>query len=181
MEFEKVKNTTINNLTSIIDEMRNIQFEEQLDYIFNTKDLQNAQFVKDFLSAIKKQINHNKYKYIYAFDLPDNFDLDSIYNKYKQAKKSKKSERAYARLNKKSCCLYVGSSKELIPRIKQHLGFGHPGTFAMQLFYWCEDLELDITLKIYAFGNGVSTKAFQAFEDGTWDFLRPMFGRQGKK
>ena len=113
--------------------------------------------------------------------MPDESILDNVYTSYKTAKENKKSERAYARLNKKSHCLYVGSSKGLVPRIKQHLGFGPKGTFAMQLCYWCEGLDLDITLKIYAFGNGISVKAFQAFEDGAWDSLKPMLGRQGKK
>ncbi|MFH1991718.1 MAG: GIY-YIG nuclease family protein [Pseudomonadota bacterium] len=181
MEIEKVKKATINDLVSTIDDIKNIRFEEKLSYKFNTNDLQNVQFVEKFLNNIKKQINHNKYKYIYTFCLPDNFPLDSIYNRYKNAKESKKSERAYARLNIKSRCLYVGSSKGLIPRIKQHLGFGPKGTYAMQLCYWCENLDLDITLNIYAFDNNISIKAFQAFEDGAWNSLKPMLGRQGKK
>ena len=181
MEIEKVKKATIADFVSIIEELKNIRFEEKLSYKFNTKDLQNVEFVKRSLNNIKKQINHNKYKYIYTFCMPDNFLLDSIYTKYKDVKESKKSERAYARLNRKSRCLYVGSSKGLIPRIKQHLGFGPKGTFAMQLCYWCENLDLDITLNIYAFGNGISIKAFQAFEDGAWNSLKPMLGRQGKK
>jgi len=181
MEIEKVQKATINDLVSIIDDIKNIRLEEKLSYKFNTKDLQNVQFVENFLNNIKKQINHTKYKYIYTFCLPDNFPLDSIYDRYRNAKESKKSERAYARLNRKSRCLYVGSSKGLPPRIKQHLGFGPKGTFAMQLCYWCENLDLDITLNIYAFGNGISIKAFQAFEDGAWNSLKPMLGRQGKK
>lgn len=181
MEIEKVKKATINDLVSIIDDIKNIRFEEKLSYKFNTKDLQNAQFLENFLNSIKKQINHKRYKYIYTFYLIDNSPLDSIYNRYKNAKKSKKSERAYARLNRKSHCLYVGSSKGLIPRIKQHLGFGPKGTYAMQLWYWCENLDLDITLNIYVFGNGISINAFQAFEDGAWNSLKPMLGRQGKK
>ncbi|MBC8488533.1 MAG: GIY-YIG nuclease family protein [Bacteroidetes bacterium] len=181
MEIEKVKKATINDLLSIIDGIKNIQFEEKLSYKFNTKELQNDHYRENFLNNIKKQINHNKYKYIYTFSLPDNFATDIVYSRYKITKESKKSERAYARLNTKSPCLYVGSSKGLIPRIKQHLGFGPKGTYAMQLCYWCENLNLDITLNLYAFDNGISIKAFQAFEDGAWNSLRPMLGRQGKK
>ena len=181
MEIERVKIATINDLTLIIDELKNIRLEEQLSYKFNTNDLQSAQFVEDFLSEIRKRIDHKKYKYIYTFHLPDSSTVDDVYASYKASKESKKSERAYARLNKRSRYLYVGSSKGLVPRIKQHLGFGPKGTFAMQLCYWCEDLDLDIILNIYAFGNSTNIKAFQAFEDGAWNVLRPMLGRQGKK
>ena len=181
MEIEKVKRATINDLLSIIDGIKNIQFEKKISYKFNTKDLQNVQYVENFLKNIKIQINHKKYKYIYTFCLPDNFPTDNVYDRYKNAKESKKSERAYARLNTKSPCLYVGSSKGLILRIKQHLGFGPKGTYAMQLCYWCEKLDLEITLNIYAFDDSISMKAFQAFEDGAWNSLKPMLGRQGKK
>lgn len=180
MEIEKVKNSTINDLVSIIGDIKNIRLEEKLFYKFNTMDLQKAQFPEKFLCNIKREINHKKYKYIYTFFLPDDFPLDIIYNRYKNAKESKKSDRAYARLNRRSRCLYVGSSKGLISRIKQHLGYGPKGTFAIQLCHWCE-MDLDIALNIYAFGNDISKKAFQAFEDGAWNLLKPMLGRQGKK
>jgi hypothetical protein len=181
MEIKEIQETTINDLESIIDGIRNIHFLEKLSYRFNTMNIQNEQYVKDFLINIKNHIDHDKYKYIYTFCLPDNFPLDGIYDNYKNAKVSKKAGRAYARLNKESHCLYVGSSNGLIPRINQHLGFGPKGTFAMQLYHWCENLNLDITINIYAFANSISTKAFQAFEDGAWNSLRPMLGRQGKK
>jgi hypothetical protein len=153
MNIEKVKKATIADLASIITDLENLRFEKKTSYKFNTKDLQNAQFVENFLNKIKKKINHNEYKYIYTFFLPAKSPLDVLYNRYKNAKDTKKSERAYARLNGKSRCLYVGSSKGLTYRIKQHLGFGPKGTFAMQLCYWCENLDLDITLNIYAFGT----------------------------
>ena len=111
MEIKKVKKAIINDLLSVIDDIKSIRFKEKLSYKFNTGDLQNVKFVEKFLNNIKKQINHDKYKYIYTFCLPYNISLDSIYNRYNNVKEIKKSKRAYARLNKKSRCLYVGSSK----------------------------------------------------------------------
>ncbi len=46
MEIERVKKATINDLVLIIDDIKNIRFEEKLSYKFNTKDLQNDQFVE---------------------------------------------------------------------------------------------------------------------------------------
>jgi hypothetical protein len=53
--------------------------------------------------------------------------------------------------------------------------------YAMQLYYWCDNLNLDITLTIYAFNSNISIESLQAFEDGAWKMLKPMLGRQGKK
>jgi hypothetical protein len=113
--------------------------------------------------------------------MPNNCQVSSVYEKYKAAKNGRKASRAYARLNRESYCLYVGSSNDIVPRIRQHLGFGPKGTFAMQLCHWCENTKLDLTLKIYSFANSIEEKAFQSFEDGVWDSLKPMLGRQGKR
>jgi hypothetical protein len=182
MDVKVIQETAIRDLESIILGIRNIEFIEELSYSFNTQEIQNAQFVQDLLDEIREQIDHARFKYIYTFSLPDNCQVSSVYERYKAAKNGRKAERAYARLNPQvSCCLYVGSSNDLIPRIKQHLGFGPKGTFAMQLCHWCENASLDLTLKIYSFASKIDKKAFQAFEDGVWESLKPMLGRQGKK
>ena len=181
MEIEQIKKDTINDLQAIITELKKIQFAGKISYKFNTLDLQDEYYVENFLEKMKTEIDHKKYKYIYTFILPDTSHTEDIYNRYKKAKGGKKSEREFARLNSKSSCLYVGSSKGLTSRIKQHFGFGPKGTFAMQLCHWCEGLDLDISLNIYSFNQDISTQAFQAFEDGAWNALKPMLGRQGKR
>jgi hypothetical protein len=181
MDVKVIQETAIRDLESIIMGIRNIKFFEEFSYSFNTQEIQSAQFVENLLHEIRKHIDHGRFKYIYTFFLPEECEVSSVYEKYKAAKNGRKAARAYARLNRESRCLYVGSSNDLIPRIKQHLGYGPKQTFALQLCHWCESTKLDLTLKIYAFDNNIDTKAFQAFEDGVWDSLKPMLGRQGKK
>jgi hypothetical protein len=182
LDVKEIQETTIRDLESIIDGIRKIEFVEKRSYSFNTNEIQDAKSVESLLGRIQRQINHGKFKYIYTFSVSRKFPISSIYDTYKAAKDSRKAGRAYARLNKsESYCLYVGSSYDLIQRIKQHLGFGPRGTFSMQLCHWCEDANFEVTLRIYAFTIGIDTKAFQAFEDGVWESLKPMLGRQGKK
>ena len=182
MDVKVIQETAIRDLESIIVEIRNIEFVKELSYSFNTQEIQNAQFFENLLEEIQKQIDHARFKYIYTFSLPDNCQVSSVYERYKAAKIGRKAQRAYARLNPQlSRCLYVGSSKNLIPRIKKHFGFGPKGTFAMQICHWCENVRMDLTLKIYSFSSKIDKKAFQAFEDEVWESSKPMFGRQGKK
>jgi len=183
MEIEKVKHSIIHDLQHIIDNIDRIRLIKKLSYKFNTKYIGSSQYRDNFISKIKENINHNKYKYIYTFRLPDGYPADKVYHNYENAKSSI-SERAFARLNKankNSLYLYVGSSLGLVSRIKQHLGFGPKGTYAMQLYSWCKNLNIEITLNIYAFDSEISKNAFQAFEDGVWNYLKPLLGRQGKK
>jgi hypothetical protein len=181
MDVEEIKETTIRDLQSIIEGIRNIRLQGMLSYSFNTKEIQDPQFVDKLLNKIQKDIDHSKFKYIYTFFLVGNFPISSAYEIYNNAKSEKKAGRAYARLNEESYCLYVGSSNDLVHRIKQHMGFGPKGTFAMQLCHWCEHAALDVNLRIYAFANSISSDAFQTFEDGVWNSLKPMLGRQGKR
>ena len=133
-------------------------------------------------AEIKKKIDHTKFNYIYTLSLSDNSKVSNVYESYKAAKNSLKAGRAYAKLNPgKTQYLYVGSSQNLVPRIKQHLGFGPKSTYAIHLCHWCEDLSLDIILNVFMFNNKTDKKILQAFEDVIWESLKPMFGRQGKK
>lgn len=178
--FKSIKKTTINDLESIIAEMKNIELKNILSFTFNTKDIQDFQIADALLNEIKKDIDHKRFQYIYIFSIKNTNFIDEIYRKYKNAKEIKKSDRAYARVNGKSNCLYVGSSGALISRIKQHMGFGPIGTYAMQLKYWC-DLDIDICIVIYAFDKSLNKKTIQTFEDGAWNYLKPMLGRQGQR
>lgn len=182
MDVKVIQETAIRDLESVIVGIKNIEFLEEFSYSFNTQEIQSAEFVENLLAEIRMHIDHDRFKYIYTFFLPDNCQVTNLHEKYNAAKNARKGARAYARLNRgESRCLYVGSSNGLIPRIRQHLGFGPKGTFAMQLCHWCEGANLDLTLNIYSFGNSIDDKSFQAFEDGVWDSLKPMLGRQGKK
>jgi len=182
MNIDKIKAATLANLGSIIKDLQNIHLQGKLSFQFNMKDLKSMQKVDDFLDDIRTHINHKKSYYIYTISLKDATLIETIYERYKAAKETKKNNRAYARINNyKSLCLYVGSSNELFSRIKQHLGFGPEGTYAMQLRYWCNNLSTDIDLDIYVFDKNISREAFQTIEDGAWSVLKPMFGRQGKR
>lgn len=114
MEINQIKKDTINDLQEIIEELKDIQFANELSFKLNTLDLQNEHYIEKFLDNVKNKIDHRKYQYIYTFILPDNSHTEDLYYRYKKAKKGKKSERAYARLNRKFSCLYVGSSKGIV-------------------------------------------------------------------
>ena len=60
MEIEEVRKDTIQNLRSIIDELRGIQSVEKISYNFNTQDIYTDNFVDNFLDKIEKRINHKE-------------------------------------------------------------------------------------------------------------------------
>ena len=72
--------------------------------------------------------------------------------------------------------LYVGSSKKLRDRLKQHLGLTSKTTFALHLKEWWTDKKIEIELyEIKDCDN------MQLYEDLLWQKYKPIFGREGKK
>src|SRR5690606_843826 len=76
--------------------------------------------------------------------------------------------------------LYVGRSKKLRSRLAQHLGARHEGIYAMHLQRWATPISCDIDISYYRI-DGKANLVIQAIEDGVWQTLQPMLGRQGEQ
>ena len=128
--------------------------------------------------ATLKDWASSKARYIYQFSVEGDV-FEGLHSAFNEAKASRKNDRAYCRLNPASPMLYVGSSSALDSRIKQHLGFGNKGTYAMQLCHWLPELEGTLRIQAWRFSQEIDGAVVQAIEDGLWASNRPMFGRQG--
>ena len=83
-----------------------------------------------------------------------------------------------SRFNKdhNSKTLYVGSSKDINSRIKQHLGDGNKRTYSLDLIRW---LPKGIDLKLDIFSMNLQEQdVIEIVEQGIWDELQPMFGKR---
>lgn len=99
----------------------------------------------------------------------------SDFSQFKDLEKRKEKGRKCARINSPSKIMYVGSSTTGIKkRIKQHMGDGHPGTYAIHLKHWFKG-RFKIIIKQY----DVTKEALQIIEDDLSDKLKPAFGKQG--
>ncbi|HEY9833549.1 MAG TPA: hypothetical protein V6D26_23560 [Stenomitos sp.] len=121
-------------------------------------------------------------KYIYYLSVIGNSNLSDLRRSFSETRGGD-SGRAYARLNPhESSCLYVGSSSDLLKRMKEHLGYGAKATFALNLAWWAGDFpDLGLSLGFSQLPETTTVDAMQALEDTLWDELRPMFGRRGSK
>jgi hypothetical protein len=89
----------------------------------------------------------------------------------------------------KEDCLYVGSSRDVLPRIKNHLGKtvkggqGYKTTFALHLADWIWQLnpEQQVFMDIWKLDLDENSPYLQIIEDILWDHYRPLFGRRGEK
>jgi len=141
---------------------------------------------KRYLDELRKwdnlTIRDSSYIYIYVITAEGGVSLSSVAEAFSRAKKENLDGRAYARMNgHESQTLYVGSSRAINKRVAEHLGFGSKHTYALHMRYWAEILEGRFSIVIYRFDDCENKKVIQAIEDGLWDQLKPMFGKQGAK
>ena len=100
-------------------------------------------------------------------------DITLTFNDFVSYKATK--QRKCAKINKENDILYVGSSTTgLVNRLKQHLGYGHSGTYALHLSEWFTG---KITITIYEYIEDI--QVLQIVEDDLSHELKPAFGKQG--
>ena len=76
-------------------------------------------------------------------------------------------------------CLYVGQSKNVINRLKEHLFLSRKTTYALRLHKFNLLKNSSISISVYGFDN--KSDEVQVFEDLLWDEYKPLFGRRGAK
>ena len=107
-------------------------------------------------------------------------DLARVEDAFLKAKARKTQKRAYPHLNAQGTCLYVGSSRSLATRFRDHLGFGAKGTYALQLVHWAPALSLQLDFVCARYAKDTAPEVIAVLEDALWDARRPMFGRKGR-
>jgi hypothetical protein len=116
---------------------------------------------------------------IYVFEIFNAELIDVVRASYKIAvseKARKISRDNYTRSN----CLYVGSTtrSSLLNRLRQHFGFGHRDTYALQLSHW-RGPPFDVRLTVANYRTA-QPRVIQELEDFLWSRMRPMFGKTGR-
>ena len=128
-------------------------------YIFFCND-KVKEIIKDSYPKSKKEENLSKYN-------EENFE-----NKVKEPP-----------LN----CLYVGSSKELKSRLREHCDDKPKGPYAMHIGSWKNWLPLkelkagQIKILKLENQNEYFPDQIQFYEDVLWDYYKPLLGRRGPK
>lgn len=108
-------------------------------------------------------------------------DLTEIAGAFAAAKARKRRARAYPRRNSPGPCLYVGGSLSMGKRLREHLGYGSAGTYALQLTHWATPLSLQLDFVCARYSKDTPPDVIQALEDMLWQVRQPMFGRRGAR
>lgn len=150
---------------------------------------------KKYITATEKDIDdlddNDSGIYIINCDLNNvSVDIDIIdvvdkeREKLKEFKISKINKNNWDLSNKKSVCLYVGSSKEIKKRLNQHLfaeGNKYKTTFSLKLNKLNKkNFFENIKIKLLLF-RIEDYELVKYFEAKLWDELKPLFGQKCNK
>jgi len=106
--------------------------------------------------------------------------IDNLRTALEQARKTAND---YSRVNQEhddTNTIYVGRSKTIRARLRQHLGAENQGVFSLHLQRWATQIDMEISICQMSFSNA-DDLLVQAVEDGIWGFLKPAFGRKGER
>ena len=178
--FNDLPNLTQLNLKRLSDAVKSVNPKDVRSWEIEIVALQehSLKTLTDEISAWA-----GKSPCLYYFEISQPIpSLELVTNAFNSAKVDpQRSGLAYARLNNSTgTCFYVGSSHSVATRLKQHLGYGHKGTYALQLKHWApNNLKLNLVCALYA--NGTTPEVLQCLEDSLWENKQPLFGRRGRK
>lgn len=80
-----------------------------------------------------------------------------------------------------STTIYVGSSRKIAQRLRQHLHTCARRTYALKMHLWCPAADNLLRVEVSAARGSVDTTLLQDVEDALWTSSRPMFGKFGAR
>ena len=179
MDFSDNINTKSKELIRKAKGLLRIPIKWEKPIIIHCKDLESeiefkASKVLDVFEG------HKKKPAIYYFEIVSKHSGKEIVETLSAYKDKKK--RSCPKIDKKrskaSKYLYCGSRKEgLYGRFIQHLGFGSQNTYALQLFHWAKEMELQV--KFHFTWLDPNYKEFtELVESALADKLKPLVGKK---
>ena len=175
------------DLRALADQIEQASAIDSFDSEVRLENLQDEEETTRLISEItawEREVPNARY--LYSFTVPDTALSLRCRDALARARSRNVDNRRFSKLNgdlEESCCLYVGSSRSLSSRIRQHLGLAHRGTYAMQMAHWQPEERLEGRVRFSAtrFASDTGASILQALEDKLWLTDRPLFGRMGAR
>jgi len=166
------------NLRNLADQIKGVNPIATGSFRVSTGNLNKSAEKAAIIYALSTQIQSMQ-SCIYYVQIINNPNLQEVERSFLLAKET--NLRAYPRFNCQSEFLYVGSSSNLIQRVKERLGYGSTRTYSLQLAHWAVNLNLGLDFIYAQYAQGIPPEVIQIIEDTLWDKLCPMFGHKGRR
>lgn len=182
-DFLKALASAREQLRSVMQALGEVQCPPITHLSVNLRDL-SLERIEELLEAVpsgyRKEDKGSDYVYVFRIDSHKNGLPQQLVTQIEEARKLADD---YCRVNVEyvnTDTLYVGRSKTLKARLRQHLGAESRGIFSMHLQRWATGNNAEVSISYLKFQN-MDDLFVQAIEDGLWVSLCPVFGRKGER
>jgi len=179
--LEKAINEAKEKLQGLLTALSTFKFPDPSSTKFYANNIVVDEIVKDLPTGSDSD------DFIYFFKVVgQNKTNNEFFEQLSTAKKKQgtdEDKKDLPKLNKEHIdtqYLYVGRSQKLRSRIRQHLGEGYCGTYAMHMDRWSKNISEQVEIQYFKLENK-DNLLVQSVEDSLWDQLKPCFGRKGDK
>jgi hypothetical protein len=177
------------SLKKVAEEIARVKFPKANMIEFELSELSDK-YINDKLKTVpagySKDLSETDFIYIFKLIDANEAKKDFISKRFNDSRSVQNTEdfegkKDFCRWNEvMSDYLYIGRSQKLRSRLKQHLGAGNEGIFAMHMLRWATGVQCKVEISHYQFDK-MDNLIIQALEDGLWQSFNPMFGRKGEK
>lgn len=183
MDLNIIVNKSIKRTEDLLGLLKKVKLQKEIYLDIPTSII----FSDDERDILYTKIENLNSKYIYVFTIENWKDhileIKGAYEGFNKENKPRIPGQIHniSRYNKdrNSKTLYVGSSKDIRSRIKQHLGDGNKRTYSLDLVYWLPN-GIDLTLEIFSL-NLQDQNVIETVEQEIWDELKPLFGKRSSQ
>ncbi|UWQ91032.1 GIY-YIG nuclease family protein [Rhodobacteraceae bacterium M382] len=176
------------NLRKRIESLCDLKLSEPIQREFSLQSICDSKAGHEAKVWLENSLGDRvKGRFIYCLSGSSNEVAEKLYDKFEKKSSEKKSVRGYAlpRNNKNKIgadvgtCLYVGSSKNIRSRLKQHLCRAPRDTYGLNMKHWVPNIFGSVVVEVQCFIGESSDASVQDIEDALWRCRQPMFGKMG--
>lgn len=161
----------------------NISFGNPVERQFSFLQIRNGAPQQALKTWLEEALGNNiRLPALYAIDVDDQDTTTRLRDSFNSAQKNRNRGYALPRLNNPvtdSRVLYLGSSRSIRQRLKQHLWQAPVGTYALNMNRWVPQIAGNVTVRVQSILSELNSDALQDIEDAVWRSLRPVFGKAG--
>jgi hypothetical protein len=162
--------------------LKGLRFTKPIARDFKFSELRNGltkALIRDWLDeALGDRVKHAAIYKITAADLTGAAELQDAFDQVRKSATFKLPRRNEFSLGQ---TVYVGSSRNIVGRLFEHLQQAASKTYALHLGRWCPEGPHSLAVEIQQPVEEPEVTAIQDAENVLWDRCRPMFGRRGAR
>lgn len=180
-EFYQARDSSISQMQGVIKELGSVSFPAVSTLQFHLRSLTNKNVEKllgDVPTGHRTADENADFVYVVRLLKPSKELVERIWDRLEKARGD---ERDYCQVNRNHDdpgAIYVGRSRTLRSRLRQHLGSESRRVYAMHMQRWAGKIDAEVSISYLRF-DGAENLLVQAIEDGLWSSLKPALGKKG--